>query len=317
MEELIMTSASRSPAKAGWIKGGLLATATIAWLIAGQPAQAGLFGRDKAPAATRHPTPASAGVVEAVQRALDDDRLSDAGRLLDQAFAGGERDLRLVLLSGRLNLAKGRYDAALASFAAAEADPALGARAAEGRGLTLSRLNRSDEAVKALTQATMADPNLWRAWNALGVEQDRRKNWAEAENAYLQALKAPSAQAEVYCNQGYSMMLQGRYEEATGAFVSALQKDPGLSQARTNLRLALAMRGDYAKATTISASEDRAAVLNNAGFVAMLRGDLDQAESLFNQAIEARGSFYSRAYENLTLVRGLRKGSVVAGGHAP
>ena len=41
----------------------------------------------------------------------------------------------------------------------------------------------------------------------------------------------------------------------------------------------------------MNASEDRAAVLNNAGYVAMLRGDLEQAESLFNQAIETRGRF--------------------------
>jgi len=37
-----------------------------------------------------------------------------------------------------------------------------------------------------------------------------------------------------------------------------------------------------------------------------MRGDLDAAERLFQQAIETRGSTYGRAYQNLELVRALK-----------
>lgn len=303
MEELTGPAVRRPAARSCAAAAAFLAL--LAALAPVDAAQAGLFKRGKGPAAA--PASAQAGAVaQAVRLALDEDRLVDAGKLLDQAFASGAADPELVLLSGELHLAKGRNDSALRSFAAAEATPALAARAAEGRGLALAALNRSDDAMKALLTATAADPSLWRAWNALGVEYDRRKEWSSAEDAYRQALKSPRATAAVYCNQGYSLLLQGRYDESAQALVTALQKDPALAQARTNLRLALALRGDYGRATAVNASEDRAAVLNNAGYVAMLRGDLEQAESLFNQAIETRGRFYGRAYENLTLVRSLR-----------
>ena len=53
-----------------------------------------------------------------MQRALAEDRLADAGKMLDEAFLAGATDPRLQLLSGQLNLARGRYDEALANYKA-------------------------------------------------------------------------------------------------------------------------------------------------------------------------------------------------------
>lgn len=286
-----------------------LLVAASALLLAAAPAEArGLFGSHKAEAkpAVAAVAPAVAdAAVAAAQQALDEQRYADAGETLDRAMAAGLTDPRLVLLSGELYLQRGDYANAITSFTAAKATPSLFARASTGLGIAQAGLGRSPEAVAALREAVTTDPTQWRAWNALGVEYDRQKNWSQAEAAYAEALTSPQAGAMVYNNRGYSRMLQGRNEEASADFVTALARDPGFAVARTNLRLSLAVRGDYDRATSASGAEDRAAVLNNAGFAAMMRGDLPEAKDLFQQAIAARGKFYGKAQENLELAQGL------------
>jgi len=289
--------------------GRIILFAAASALLLAAPAQArGLFGSHAAkpaPAAVVADTAVADAAVAATQQALDEQRYGDAGELLDRALASGLQDPRLVLLTGELYLARDRYDEAATSFTAAKATPALFARASTGLGIAQSGLGRAPEAITALREATASDPTQWRAWNALGVEYDRQKNWTQAEDAYAQALKSPRAGAMVYNNRGYSRMLQGRYAEASADFVTALDRDPGFAVARTNLRLSLAVRGEYDRATTASGAEDRAAVLNNAGFAAMMRGDLTEARDLFQQAIAARGKFYGKAQENLELAQSM------------
>lgn len=285
-----------------------LTVAAGALLLAASPAQAGLFGlgsKDKTPAQTVASSSREEAVVRETRRAIDEQRYSDAGKLLDRAFAAGMLDPRLIILTGELHLARGENEDALASFSSLQITPELAAQATTGKGVALSRLGRSGEAIQTLRQAVAHDPGAWRAWNALGVEYDRQKNWQQAELAYVEALKAPAPGAMVYNNRGYSRLLQGRQQEAAADFVAALDRDPGFAVARTNLRLALAVRGEYERATTVSGTEDKAAILNNAGFAALMRGDLARAESLFTQAIAARGRTYARAQENLELTRGL------------
>jgi len=285
----------------------IAASLASALLLTGGPAQAGLFGlggakEDQKPAAAQSREQA---YVAEIRRAIDEQRYADAGKMLDRAFASGMTDPRLVVLTGELHLAEGENEAALASFSSVQITPVLFAQAQTGKGIALSRLGRSGEAIQALREAVANDPSAWRAWNALGVEYDRQKNWEQAEAAYAEALKAPDAGAMVYNNRGYSRLLQGRQDDAAADFVTALERDPGFAVARTNLRLALAVSGQYDRATTASGAEDRAAILNNAGFAALMRGDLKAAEGLFTQAIEARGRNYARAQENLELTRGL------------
>lgn len=268
--------------------------------VAATPVQAGIFGREQKAA----PQVSEAAVAE-IQRALDEQRLIDAGRMLDSAQVAGVRDPRLQVLGGDLNLRRGRLNAAYASYRDAEADPSVRARALQGQGITLSLQGRSDEAVAMLQRAVEADPGAWRAWNALGREYDNRTRWTEAEAAYAQAMSASGGDALVLNNRGYSRLLQHRRDEAVADFVAALGKRPALTEARTNLRLALAMRGDYDRALAGGAPDDQAALLNNAGFAAGMRGDYAKAELLLGQALELKSEFYGRASENLKVVRAL------------
>jgi Flp pilus assembly protein TadD len=169
-----------------------------------------------------------------------------------------------------------------------------------------SMLGRSDDALEALKQATATDKTLWMAWNALGREYDLRRDWVKSKAAYAAALAAPGANtAVVLNNRGFSELLQNRVAEADADFVAALDKDPALAAARTNLRLSLAIEGHYQRATATGVGDDRAAVLNNVGLAAAVRGDYNEADKLLNQAIEAKGQFYGRAAENLQLARDL------------
>ncbi len=106
-------------------------------------------------------------------------------------------------------------------------------------------------------------------------------------------------------NRGYSRILQHRLEDAIADLVTALQKRPDFAEARTNLRLVLAMKGDYGRAVSPGAEDDKAALLNNAGFAAALRGDYAQAEDLLGQAIKTRSVYYDRASQNLVMVKAL------------
>jgi Flp pilus assembly protein TadD len=247
----------------------------------------------------------SGETVSQIQQAIDEQRLLDAARMLDSALLAGARDSRLAVLSGDLSLARANYGLALAGYKSAQDAPATRAAALQGQGIALSLLGRSGEALTVLQSAVVEFPAAWRAWNALGSEYDHRGRWAEAEEAYAHALAASPGEALVLNNRGYSRLLQHKRTEAVGDLVAALQKRPDFPQARTNLRLALAIGGDYDRAVAGGAPNDQAALLNNAGFAAGMRGDYAQAEDLLGRAIKAKSEYYARATENLKIVRTL------------
>src|SRR5258707_12164774 len=91
---------------------GLAAVVSVTALA--EIAEAGVFHiGSKAPAV-------STARISEIQRALDEQRLMDAGRLIDEDTAAGSRDPQLRVMAGELGLLRGRYDAALQDFRAAE-----------------------------------------------------------------------------------------------------------------------------------------------------------------------------------------------------
>ena len=281
----------------------VLILATGIGLAAVVPAQAGWFGAADAP------TPSvDDRAIAQIQQDLDEQRYVDAGILLDRALISGKGDPRLMLLVGELNLAKGRYDVALESFKRVDTQQELRERALEGEGVAMSLLGRLDEALPVLESAAAANSASWHTWNALGVIYDRRNEWTKANLAYEHAISASGSSPIVLNNRGFSRLSQNKLDDAAADFVLALQKKPDFASARNNLRLTIAMKGDYARATEGISTTDRAAVLNNAGFAAMARGDYTAAEDLLGQAIQAKGEYYSVAATNLEMVHGLESG---------
>src|SRR5260221_509564 len=78
----------------------------------------------------------------------------------------------------------------------------------------------------------------------------------------------------------------------------------------------LSMQGEYDRAIKGAAVTDQAAVLNNAGFAAMLRGDYGKAKELLTQAMKMKGGYYALAAANLEMTQNLTKGQAGDAGHA-
>jgi len=303
----MMKASTHSRARARIAPLGLLALMLLATTPAPSLAS-GLFSHSKLPAtaATAQDAASAAAIAAQVRQALDERRYVDAQNTLDSASIAGLKSPELSVLRGDLLLVRGHYADALEVYRTAVSDPALKPRALQGEGLAYSLLARSEEAFAALKQATALDRGLWMAWDGLGREYDLRRAWANARAAYAAALAAPGVNAAIVLNnRGYSELLQTQIDAASADFVAALDRDPGLSAARTNLRITLAMEGHYARASVTGVGDDRAAVLNNVGLAAAMRGDYLQADKLLNAAIAAKGQYYARAAENLQLSHSL------------
>lgn len=187
-------------------------------------------------------------------------------------------------------------------------DAAYGARALQGRGLALLMLGQRRAALDSMNQAVAADRSLWRAWNGLGQIYDAERAWEKSGESYRNALAVVPDSGVVHNNMGFSLMLQGQTDDAARLFLTALRQQPDLAAARSNLRLALAWQGRYVEALAGVGTAQLPTVLNNLGFVAMMRGELDVAEAYFTRAIEASPSYYHLAANNLLRLKAMRGG---------
>ncbi len=264
--------------------------------------------------------PAELETIELAERALADGRLKDAGLLLERYLFTYPNDPRGRLGAAELYLARRNTGIALEQFrriveprktasasaeSASERDgeeaqspsealpavtpsPKLMARAHQGYGIAALLIGDRATAHLQLTKALESDPSLWRAWNALGAYHDGERDWVASERDYDNALRLRPQDPAILNNLGFSLMMQGRMPESAAALQTALRLDPGSAVIETNLRLALAKQGDYRRAAAGSKDEkELARALNNVGYVALVRGDYDEAEAYFQQAMLA------------------------------
>jgi Flp pilus assembly protein TadD len=193
----------------------------VAALVLTQPVAA---GAKKAQSVTQTVAPVDASHMEA---ALDAGRYVQLKTLIERAKLARQVDPRIDLYLAEYWLANGQPEQALAQFEALAANSAVAARAHQGAGVAAFNLGHVDRAAKALQQAVSIDPNLSRAWNALGAAADRQRDWALAEKAYGEALRLDPGSSVVHSNRGYSRMLQGRHDDigyaaiVRGDYVSA------------------------------------------------------------------------------------------------
>lgn len=214
---------------------------------------------------------------------------------------------RAALGLAEVALAAGKTAEARDAFAALAGrpgvDPTVAAKARQGVGLAWLKDGRTEEAVPALEAAVAADAGLWRAWNALGAAYDRRQNWDSAVAAYEQAIALAPEEAAPENNLGFSLILQGRHQEAARHLVRAATLGREMDMPRVNLRLALAWQGRYDDAVAGADPAELAAVLNNVGYVALLKGDHADAESLLVRSLESSPSYFEPARLNLDHLR--------------
>ncbi|NBC46461.1 MAG: tetratricopeptide repeat protein [Gammaproteobacteria bacterium] len=241
----------------------------------------------------------------------------------DTALAGGDLDKALFyyLQAARLdpgsaatftrigNLHEARGDrqrAALAYRQALRADERH-AGALAGLGILLTRQRQYAEAEAKLLAAVGEDPSLTRAHNALGVLNDLQRDYPSAKRHYEQALALAPRSPMLHNNFGYSRYLAGDDAGAIAGFEKALELNPDYSLAWRNLALVYARQGRYREALhAFGKVQDKAEAYNDVGYIAMVSGRLDDAESFFDQALRLSPKHYELASDNVERVRALR-----------
>ena len=234
-------------------------------------------------------------------KSYDDARVK-FGRVLASQPANAHARIGLAEVS----LATGNIEQANAAFHSLVGEKSVRNRALQGEGLTLLLMRDRVKAAESLKAAVREDPSLWRAWNALGEIYDSKHKWADAARCYQKALKVNHRSEIVYNNIGVSEMMQGQYAKAEQAFTTALKIQRNFKEAENNLRIALAWQGKYEEAKAGASNKDLPNVLNNIGYIAILRHDYDRAEAFLSQAMDASPAFFERAWENLQYLHSLQ-----------
>ncbi len=206
-----------------------------------------------------------------------------------------------------IQLATGHSEGALAMYREMQVPQEFAALLSQGKGLALLMAGRTGRALSKLEKAVEMDPQLWRAWNAIGYISDSKRDFEIAQESYRRAIEIRPESAAAHNNLGMSHMLQGNHAAAEKAFVKALVLDSSLELARVNLRLVLAWQGKYAEALHGLPRKSAPKVLNNIGYIAMLRGDLADAEGYLTRSMEASPSFNEAAWENMRQLAELKK----------
>ncbi len=250
--------------------------------------------------------PAPPGTLKLAERAFSEKRYEDANMLLNRVLIADPENSGAKLIKAELILASGAPRDAADAFGTLLDQSEVKARALQGHGISLMLLGDREKGRESLSEAVKEDPDLWRAWNALGYYYDSQRDWTAAAESYERAIESNPESADIFNNRGFSMIMQMRLDEAIADLSHALRIDPDFKVAQENMRLALAWSGKYVHALSGAPQQDMARVLNNIGFVAIMRGDYDNAEAYLLRAMEADPTFNDHASRNLAYLKQMR-----------
>ena len=110
-------------------------------------------------------------------------------------------------------------------------------------GLTLNKLNRTDEEILAYKRAIAQKPDYANALERLGNAYFKQRRYSDSANAFEQ-LKTYKPDAKTYNSLGESLFESGKVEDSQEAFNSALGYDPEFEKARYNLGRAYVRLGN-------------------------------------------------------------------------
>jgi Flp pilus assembly protein TadD len=239
------------------------------------------------------------------EHAIGAGRLEQARLMIGRAVAAGVSGTQIDRLLADLAFATGNNDEAQLRYQKLLATDPTNPMLAERAGMAALKLGNITSSTVLIDRATKSPKASWRAWNARGVIADLEQDWSQADIAYAEAAARSPDESEIINNQGWSQLLRGDWKRAADLFERAARLDPHSTRIANNLELA---RG--ALATELpqrrAGEDDRewAARLNDAGLAAQLMGNQQRAVAAFTQALEASGTWYARAANNLQAAGG-------------
>ena len=144
------------------------------------------------------------------------------------------------------------------------------------------------QAMAAYHEVLKHDPRRADAHVRLATIHAKLSHFDEAIVSFQKALSMKPGDADLFCDMGYCLFLQGRLEEARMNLRQALALEPDHDRAHNNLGLVFAYCGSRAEALAEfhrAGCEDADACANLA-FVLMLQGDLRGARDQYQQALQ-------------------------------
>jgi Flp pilus assembly protein TadD len=265
-----------------------------------------------ASAAAATPVPAAPAVpvsiiVSEAEHAIHVGRLDQARLMIARIVGMGVKGPPVEHLMADLDFASGKDREALTRYQQLLKASPNDVQMNENAGIAALRIGEIAVAGPLIERATAGQGGSWRAWNARGVLADLGRDWKGADAAYARAGQIFPEQPEVLNNQGWSRLLRGDWAGAVGFFEHAATLDPKSQRIANNLELArAALAGDLPGRRAGESDRDWAARLNDAGVAAEAMGDTKRAVAAFTQALEASGSWFARAANNLEAI-GVRR----------
>ena len=248
--------------------------------------------------------------LDQAQLLLASEQYEQAYTLFREILVADPENSAAILGIAEIQLVVGNFDHARSGFKLVSASTEHRPQGLQGMGIALLADEKYDMAAEVLQQAVREDPTLWRAWTALGQIFDFRRDWENARRSHDAAVAANDRSMIVHNNRGISFLLQGLYSDAASAFTHALTISPDMKNseiARANLRIALAWQGQYMEALSGLRNNEIPVALNNIGYIAMLRGDYEEAEAYLTRAVDKNPRFYHIAAQNLKRLKNQRE----------
>ncbi len=224
-----------------------------------------------------------------------------------RALNKGGDDAAALHKIGVIHAARGNDDLAENAYRRALAIDHAHAGALTGFGILLTRQRRYAEAETQLLAALRSDPKTPAAHNGLGVLADLQGAHRQAQAYYLDGLVQAPDSAILLNNLGYSYYLAGNNKAAITQFRAALAQKPNYAMAWRNLGLVYTRQGRYEEAlAAFNKVQDLPQAYNDVGYIAMVAGKLDDAQSFFDEALRLSPEYYPTAGENARRVRTLK-----------
>ncbi len=189
----------------------------------------------------------------------------------------------------------------------------------EGAGLILLKQHNLKEARRLMVKAVAVFQNQTdkeravqnyipvRAFNGLGLLADMDGEYSQAQAYYRQGLEFDPESTLLMNNLAYSLYLAGEWKQSEKLLYEVLAITPKYTRAIYNLALVnvRARRYEQAQLLLEKFMEPHEAS-NDIGYLAMMAGDNDKAEELFQNAIDQAPSYHEAAWKNIDKLKLLK-----------